>query len=188
MIIESAFTVDAPPDEVYHLMLDVEKVAPCIPGAHILGRREDGSYDAEVKVKLGPVSMTYRGTVAVEEHDDAERTAKLRAKANEARGQGTAQAVMSMAVAPVRRRRLERVRLDRPARQRTRRPDGPGDHAGRREAHDRRDGAQHGGDADDGDGPRGVGLRQGRLGRGAVASDRVRRLFGRGDDDGGGAS
>src|SRR4029077_2635336 len=79
---------------------DVEKVAPCIPGAHILGRREDGSYDAEVKVKLGPVSMTYRGAVNVEEHDDAERTAKLRAKGNEARGQGTAQAVMSMAVAP----------------------------------------------------------------------------------------
>ena len=100
MIIESSFTVDAAPDDVYHLMLDVEKVAPCIPGARILGRREDGAYDAEVKVKLGPVSMTYRGAVTVEEHDDAERTAKLRAKGNEARGQGTAQAVMSMAVAP----------------------------------------------------------------------------------------
>ena len=100
MIIQSAFTVAAPPDDVYHLMLDVEKVAPCIPGARVTGRRDDGAYDAEVKVKLGPVSMTYRGTVAVEEHDDAERTAKLRAKANEARGQGTAQAVMSMGVAP----------------------------------------------------------------------------------------
>jgi carbon monoxide dehydrogenase subunit G len=100
MIIDSAFTVDAPPDVVYQLMLDVEKVAPCIPGARILGRREDGAYDAEVKVKLGPVSMTYRGAVRVEEHDDAERTAKLRAKGNEARGQGTAQAEMSMAVAP----------------------------------------------------------------------------------------
>jgi carbon monoxide dehydrogenase subunit G len=98
MIIESAFTVAAPPDEVYQLMLDVEKVAPCIPGAHVLGSREDGAYDAEVKIKLGPVSMTYRGTVKVEEHDDAARTAKLRAKGNEARGQGTAQAVMSMAV------------------------------------------------------------------------------------------
>ena len=98
MIIDSSFTVAAPPDEVYQLMLDVEKVAPCIPGAHVLGAREDGSYDAEVKIKLGPVSMTYRGTVKVEEHDDAARTAKLRAKGNEARGQGTAQAVMSMGV------------------------------------------------------------------------------------------
>jgi carbon monoxide dehydrogenase subunit G len=100
MIIQSSFTVAAPPDDVYRLMLDVEKVAPCIPGAHVTGRRDDGSYDADVKVKLGPVSMTYRGNVAVEEHDDAERTAKLRAKANEARGQGTAQAAMSMSVAP----------------------------------------------------------------------------------------
>jgi carbon monoxide dehydrogenase subunit G len=100
MIIQSSFTVAAPPDDVYQLMLDVEKVAPCIPGAHVTGRRDDGAYDADVKVKLGPVSMTYRGTVAVEEHDDAERTAKLRAKANEARGQGTAQAAMTMSVAP----------------------------------------------------------------------------------------
>lgn len=100
MIIESSFVVTAPPDDVYRLMLDVEKVAPCIPGAHVLGSREDGSYDAEVKVKLGPVSMTYRGTVKVEEHDDSARTAKLRAKGNEARGQGTAQAVMSMSVTP----------------------------------------------------------------------------------------
>jgi carbon monoxide dehydrogenase subunit G len=100
MIIQSAFTVAAPPDDVYHLMLDVEKVAPCIPGARVTARRDDGAYDAEVKVKLGPVSMTYRGSVAVEEHDDAERTAKLRAKANEARGQGTAQATMLMGVVP----------------------------------------------------------------------------------------
>ena len=100
MIIQSSFAVAAPPDDVYHLMLDVEKVAPCIPGAHVIGRRDDGSYDAEVKVKLGPVSMTYRGTVVVEDHDDVERSAKLRAKANEARGQGTAQAVMSMSFAP----------------------------------------------------------------------------------------
>jgi carbon monoxide dehydrogenase subunit G len=99
MIIQSAFTVAAPPDDVYKLMLDVEKVAPCIPGARVTGRREDGAYDAEVKVKLGPVSMTYRGTVAVQEHDDAERSARLRAKANEARGQGTAQATMLMGVA-----------------------------------------------------------------------------------------
>ena len=70
------------------------------PRRPVTGRREDGCYDADVKVKLGPVSMTYRGTVAVEEHDDAARTARLRAKANEARGQGTAQAAMTMSVAP----------------------------------------------------------------------------------------
>jgi carbon monoxide dehydrogenase subunit G len=100
MIIQSSFTVAAPPDDVYRLMLDVEKVAPCIPGARVTGKRDDGAYDAEVKVKLGPVSMTYKGTVSVEEHDDAERSAKLRAKANEARGQGTAQAAMTMNVVP----------------------------------------------------------------------------------------
>ena len=98
LLIENRFEVAAQPDEVYRLMLDVERVAPCIPGAEVTGQGEDGSYDARVTVKLGPVSMTYRGTVAIESHDDAARTAALRAKATEARGQGTAQATMTMAV------------------------------------------------------------------------------------------
>lgn len=98
LVIENRFDVAAAPDEVYRLMLDVERIAPCIPGAEVTGRGEDGSYEARVTVKLGPVSMSYRGTVAIDSHDDAARTAALRAKATEARGQGTAQATMAMAV------------------------------------------------------------------------------------------
>jgi carbon monoxide dehydrogenase subunit G len=100
LLIENRFDVAAAPEEVYRLMLDVERVAPCIPGAEVTGRNEDGSYDARVTVKLGPVSMSYRGTVAIDAHDDSARTAALRAKASEARGQGTAQATMAMAVEP----------------------------------------------------------------------------------------
>jgi uncharacterized protein len=100
VLIENELTVAAAPDDVYRLMLDVERVAPCIPGAVVTGAREDGGFDAQMKLKLGPVSMSYAGSVQISEQDDAARTAVMKAKGNEARGQGTAQATMTMAVEP----------------------------------------------------------------------------------------
>jgi carbon monoxide dehydrogenase subunit G len=98
VIIENEFDVAATPAEVYELMLDPERVGTCITGAQVTGRREDGSYDAHVTVKLGPVKMTYRGTIAIVESDPAARTAKMLAKGSEERGQGTAQATLDMHV------------------------------------------------------------------------------------------
>jgi carbon monoxide dehydrogenase subunit G len=100
VIIQSAFVVDAAPDDVYALLVDIERVGPCIPGARVTGKRDDGGYDAEVKLKLGPLSVTYKGTLAVEERDDVERSARLRAQLSAARGPGAAQATMTMIVAP----------------------------------------------------------------------------------------
>jgi hypothetical protein len=97
--IENAFDVAAEPDEVYALMLDPARVAPCIPGAEVVGERDDGGYDARVTVKLGPVKMSYAGVVSIVEHDDATRTAAMRARGSEARGQGNVDATMHMAVA-----------------------------------------------------------------------------------------
>ena len=98
MIIENEFDVAATPAEVYALMTDPERVATCITGAEVTGRREDGSYDANVTVKLGPVKMKYRGTIAIVETDPEARTATMLAKGTEERGQGTAQATLKMAV------------------------------------------------------------------------------------------
>jgi carbon monoxide dehydrogenase subunit G len=99
MRIENAFDVDAPSSEVYALMLDPARVAPCIPGAEVTGRRADGGYDATVTVKLGPMKMSYAGVVAIVEHDDAAHTASMRARGTEERGQGNVDATMRMAVA-----------------------------------------------------------------------------------------
>lgn len=99
MRIENAFDVAAPSSEVYALMLDPARVAPCIPGAEVVGRRDDGGYDAKVTVKVGPMKMSYAGVVAIVEHDDAARTASMRARGSEARGQGNVDATMRMAVA-----------------------------------------------------------------------------------------
>jgi carbon monoxide dehydrogenase subunit G len=98
VIIENEFDVAATPEEVYALMTDPERVATCIMGAEVTGRRDDGSYDATVTVKLGPVKMKYKGTIAIVESDPEARTATMLAKGAEERGQGTAQATLNMAV------------------------------------------------------------------------------------------
>ena len=100
IVIENEFTVAATPDDTYALMTDVERVAPCIPGATITGKREDQGFDALVTLKMGPMSLTYKGQVSILEQDDAAKTAVMRAKATEAKGQGTAQATLTMAIEP----------------------------------------------------------------------------------------
>jgi uncharacterized protein len=98
MKFDNAFMVQAPIDEVYAALLDVERVAPCMPGAEVVERTGDDAYKVAIKVKVGPMSMTYKGDVEIVEHDEAAKTATLRAKAKEARGQGTADAHVRMAL------------------------------------------------------------------------------------------
>lgn len=98
MQFENAFQVFADPDEVFRTMLDIPAVASCLPGATVGDRQEDGSYAASIAVKLGPVRMTYNGTVQVTESDPASRAATLLASGRELRGQGTARATIAMQV------------------------------------------------------------------------------------------
>jgi uncharacterized protein len=95
---ENTFTVKAPVDEVYDALLDVERVAPAMPGAQVLEKTGDDSYKVAIKVKLGPVTMTYRGDVTVVERNPEDHSAVLDVKAKEARGQGSANAKVSMSV------------------------------------------------------------------------------------------
>jgi carbon monoxide dehydrogenase subunit G len=98
MKFENEFTVHAPIGDVWATLMDVERVAPCMPGAEVLERLGDDSYKVGIKVKLGPISMLYRGQVDIVERDEAEHTAIMRAKAREARGQGTADAQVHMSL------------------------------------------------------------------------------------------
>jgi carbon monoxide dehydrogenase subunit G len=98
MKFENAFDVRAPAEDVWEALMDVERVAPCMPGAEVLERVSDEDYKVGIKVKLGPISMLYRGQIEIVERDDAARRATMRAKAKEARGQGTADASVQMAV------------------------------------------------------------------------------------------
>jgi carbon monoxide dehydrogenase subunit G len=96
MTFENSFVVQAPIDDVWTALLDVERVAPCMPGAEVLERVDDDAYKVGIKVKLGPISMLYRGQVEILERDEDARRALMRARAKEARGQGTADAHVRM--------------------------------------------------------------------------------------------
>jgi uncharacterized protein len=99
MQFSNEFTTPAAPDEVFTTLMDVRGVAGCLPGASIGGDTDDGGLEATVAVKVGPIRMSYGGTVHVIERDDAARTASMRVRAREQRGQGTAEATLGLAVA-----------------------------------------------------------------------------------------
>jgi uncharacterized protein len=98
MQFENSFDVDAPIDQVWKTLLDVERVAPCVPGAEVLEQTGDDSYKVAIKVKVGPMSMQYKGDVDIVEADADAHRAKMRTKAREARGQGTANADVTMSL------------------------------------------------------------------------------------------
>jgi carbon monoxide dehydrogenase subunit G len=98
MDIASDFELNLPPDEAYALLLDLERVAPCMPGATLGDEREDGSRQLTVTVRLGPMKFVYGGTVRIAERDDAARRAVLVGAARETRGQGNASATITMTV------------------------------------------------------------------------------------------
>jgi carbon monoxide dehydrogenase subunit G len=98
MNFENTFEVDAPIDQVYDALMDVERVAPCVPGAQVLDRKSDDAYEVAIKVKVGPMSMLYKGTVEIVDRQPEQHTAQMRAKARESRGQGNADAQVHMAL------------------------------------------------------------------------------------------
>jgi carbon monoxide dehydrogenase subunit G len=96
MEFDNVFSVTAPIDEVWAAILDVERVAPRVPGARVIEQTGDNVYKVAIKVRLGPLSMTYTGNVQVVEQDDDAHRAVMRANATEARGQGVAEATVEL--------------------------------------------------------------------------------------------
>jgi len=99
MEMDHSFTVPVPPDRAWDVLLDVEKIAPCMPGATV------DEFDGEVvtgriKVKVGPVSLTYRGTAKFTERDPDARVILLEASGKETRGAGTASATVRATLEP----------------------------------------------------------------------------------------
>jgi uncharacterized protein len=94
MKLEQTFEVQAPVDQVWAALNDLERVAPCLPGAAITERDEDGTYHGTFQVKLGPTTAAYRGTIRIENADEASRTATLKARGTDKRGQGGASATI----------------------------------------------------------------------------------------------
>ena len=100
MKLEQSFEVAAPVERVWQALIDVEQVAPCLPGAAITGRNDDGSYSGTFTIKIGPTTASYAGKLQMEAIDEAARTATMQAQGTDKRGQGGAKATISSKLSP----------------------------------------------------------------------------------------
>jgi uncharacterized protein len=100
MLIEDSFTVHTPVDRLWAFLQDVERIAPCMPGAELTETVDDHTWKGRVLVKFGPVQMTFSGTVSMDERDDTAHRAKLTAKGTEQRGKGAATAAVESWLEP----------------------------------------------------------------------------------------
>ena len=90
--LDHSFTSGKPIDETWEAILDLERLVPCVEGGSVLERTGPESVRAEIKVKMGAMSMTFTGTVEVIEQDAGEHRAVMQVKSKEAGGQGHANA------------------------------------------------------------------------------------------------
>lgn len=97
--LDNSFTVPVPPTQAWDVLLDVERIAPCMPGATVDEVNGD-EIAGRVKVKLGPVSLTYKGTAKFTERDETGHTIAMEANGKETRGAGTASAVVNASLKP----------------------------------------------------------------------------------------
>lgn len=94
MELTNEFSVSVPVDEAWAVLTDLERIAPCMPGAE-LQEVEGDEYRGIVKVKVGPITAQYKGAASFQERDDANHTAVIKAEGRDTRGQGNASALIT---------------------------------------------------------------------------------------------
>jgi carbon monoxide dehydrogenase subunit G len=99
MELDHSFTVPVPPEQAWDVLLDVQRIAPCMPGATV-DTVEGDDVAGRLKVKVGPVSITYKGTATFKDRDAADRSVLVEASGKEMRGAGTASATVRAALKP----------------------------------------------------------------------------------------
>jgi carbon monoxide dehydrogenase subunit G len=105
MKIENSFVVSAPPATTWAILTDIERIAPCVPGAALSEvaddqAHDDQAYKGSIKVRLGPVSLTFEGEMRFTERDDDAWTARLDASGQASRNRGSARADVRFSLAP----------------------------------------------------------------------------------------
>jgi carbon monoxide dehydrogenase subunit G len=98
--LENTFAVPLGPAETLAVLLDVERVMTCLPGAELLEVVDDRTYRAQIRVRLGPIQMVFKGTVRIEERDEVTRRVRLKGSGQETSGRGAAQADILFTLVP----------------------------------------------------------------------------------------
>ena len=94
MKIRNSFRIPLPPDQAWAVLNDIPRIAGCAPGAELLEQRPDGAYVGTVAVRLGPVALSFKGTFAYKDRDDAARRVVAEASGSEQKARGTARAAV----------------------------------------------------------------------------------------------
>ena len=97
--LDHPFSMDKPIDESWQTILDLERLVPCVDGGKVVEKTGPDSVKAEIKVKMGAMSLTYAGTVTVIEQDPEAHRAVMQVKSRETRGQGHANADVTFSLA-----------------------------------------------------------------------------------------
>jgi uncharacterized protein len=101
MEFDNSFEVPLPIEEAWKLLMDIRRIAPCLPGAELTEVVDDRVYKGKVGVRLGPVSLAFAGTVKFDEIDNAAHRAKISAQGSDAKGRGAANATATFHLEPV---------------------------------------------------------------------------------------
>jgi carbon monoxide dehydrogenase subunit G len=100
MEFDNSFDVPLPPAQAWPLLMNIQGIAPCMPGAQLTEVVDDKTYKGNIAVRLGPVALTFAGLVKFEDIDNANHTARVRAQGNDAKGRGSAQATAAFRLEP----------------------------------------------------------------------------------------
>jgi hypothetical protein len=100
MEFDNSFEVPLPPAEAWRLLLDIERIAPCMPGAELTEIVGDNAYKGRIAVRLGPVALTFAGIVEFKDIDEATHTARVTAQGTDAKGRGGANAASVFRLEP----------------------------------------------------------------------------------------
>lgn len=100
MKLENSFTVDAPAEAAWDLLMDVPRIVPCMPGATLDEVVDDSHWKATMQVKLGPIGLTFATDVERTEADEAAKRVVLKANARDVRNRGRAEATIESSLAP----------------------------------------------------------------------------------------
>jgi carbon monoxide dehydrogenase subunit G len=100
MEFDNTFEVPLPPAEAWPVLMDIQRIAPCMPGAQLTEVVDATTYKGNIAVRLGPVALTFAGLIKFEEIDDANHTARVKAQGTDAKGRGGANAAASFRLEP----------------------------------------------------------------------------------------
>lgn len=99
MELNNEFSVSVPVEQAWAVLTDLERIAPCMPGAE-LQEVEGDQYRGIVKIKVGPITAQYKGVAQFQERDDANHRAVIKAEGRDTRGQGNASAIVTASLTP----------------------------------------------------------------------------------------